>query len=459
MLVHEPREDDDDDEEVSWRRWEQLGIYVWLNVCNQMSWVQYTSVPDASAVAFGVPLSAVTALATTYPAVYIPGSILAARAMRLGSLKGTLRESAGWMVLGSVLKVVGAALAFQRQSLGYAFTLVGQIGLGLGQPHLLNSPAALATDWFPVNERDLAATLGLLGNILGQAAGEALCPVVVDAARANDLSTTAAIFVLCLFAGAPCVVAWFGTFLRIENGPRRRIITGKKKDPSFSLLAAWYRALRDDGDFLILWLAFCLGISVFNSLLALAAQWLATCGYAATGVGFMTAVFVLVGIPAAAVVGAILDQTRAYRPVLKVLAVGAFLGTLALVLAARRNDAVLLYVAFGFLGGFLVAASAAIMDAAVELTYPKPPELSTGLLFCGGNVLSIAVTYILVALLNAQHDRCRPLDQSGPVTLFLIISFGLCAGLLLVYNGPYRRLQAEHQRNRLIIDSIDVVSS
>ena len=102
-------EEDAVDLEEDWRRWEQLGIYVVLNVCNQMSWVQYTSVPSASAEVFEVPLSAVTALATTYPAMYIPGSIFAARAMRRGSLKGTLRESAVWMVLGSALKIGGAA--------------------------------------------------------------------------------------------------------------------------------------------------------------------------------------------------------------------------------------------------------------------------------------------------------------------------------------------------------------
>jgi len=469
LLLEEEEEEEDDfcQNKRDGRRWEQLGMYVCLNIGNQMAWVQYTSVPKESAEAFGVPLSAVTALATAFPATYVPGSILAARAMRRGSLRSTLRESAFLMVAGSAWKILGAAVAFfGNRGGGYALTFLGQVLVGLGQPHLVNSPAALATDWFPVDERDLAATLGLLGSILGQAFGEALCPVVVQAAAA---AAEEGIFVSCLFVSVPVVLSALWTFLRFENndddeGPlggerRRRRRRTQEKTPTTgaptSLLASWYLALKGDRELVILWLAFCVGMSVFNSLLQLAAQWLALCGYSDTVVGFASAVFVLVGIPAAAVVGAVLDKTRAYRPVLKGLAFSAFSGTLLLVVAARKDDVVPLYLAFAFLGGSLVAASAAIMETAVELTYPKPPELSTGLLFCGGNVLGVAVTYGLLALIDLQQGSCRPLDDlfhtpiSAPVAIALLLSFALCAALLLAYRGPYRRLHAEQLRARL----------
>jgi len=456
-------------EEADGRRWEQLLIFVVLNVCSQMAWIQYTTVPSECAAAFGVPLSAVTALATTFPAVYVFGSILAARAMRRGSLKGTLRESASWMLLGSALKLFGAALAFRQKQLGYALTLLGQIFVGLGQPHLLNSPAALATDWFPFSERDLAATLGLLGSILGQVIGEALCPVVVAAARKNlQSSTTEAIFLLSLFVAAPTVLVSIWTFFRFQNRFKLQPLTSAElvaqqrgafvEVKHTSLLRQWYRALKEDHDFFILWLAFCVGISVFNSILALAAQWLALCGYNDGVAGLVTAVFVVVGIPAAGIVGAILDATRAYRPVLKGLALLSFLGTLSLVLAARPHDTLFLYLASGLAGGALIAASAAIMEAAVECTHPKAPELSTGLLFCGGNLLTVAVTYVIDALLRAQQGQCLPLDaifsqhQSAPVALFLLGSFVLCSTLLIVYKGPYRRLEAEKKQQKIILE-------
>mmetsp|Transcript_7822 Transcript_7822/g.25689 ORF Transcript_7822/g.25689 Transcript_7822/m.25689 type:complete len:239 (-) Transcript_7822:91-807(-) len=114
LLLEEEEEEEDDfcQNKRDGRRWEQLGMYVCLNIGNQMAWVQYTSVPKESAEAFGVPLSAVTALATAFPATYVPGSILAARAMRRGSLRSTLRESAFLMVAGSAWKILGAAVAF-----------------------------------------------------------------------------------------------------------------------------------------------------------------------------------------------------------------------------------------------------------------------------------------------------------------------------------------------------------
>lgn len=150
---------------------------------------------------------------------------------------------------------------------------------------------------------------------------------------------------------------------------------------------------------------------------------------------------------AAAAVGVTLDATRAYRPVMKALAVADFAFTLTLLLAARRNNSVLVYASFAALGAAMIASSATIMETAVECTHPRDPEISTGLLFCGGNVLSIATTYVFQALLEQQRGRCLPLTAvfsgGAPVALFTAVTVLLCSALLLLYRGPYRRLQAE----------------
>jgi len=104
------------------------------------------------------------------------------------------------------------------------------------------------------------------------------------------------------------------------------------------------------------------------------------------------------------------------------------------------------------LGASLVATSAVVMEAAVECTHPTSPEVSTGLLFCGGNVVSVASTYVFQALLARQGGRCQPLGgvlrgRGAPVALFLVANVLVSASLLASYRGPSRRLEAERARS------------
>lgn len=350
------------------------------------------------------------------------------------------------MVGGSIVKCFGGLLACTpARHAAFAATVVGQASMALGQPHMVNSPAALGTEWFEIAERDFASTLGLLGNILGQALGEALSPVVVSTAQAMGFSSGGAILVLSTFVLVPVAVTGVWATIRFKNRAKTQFHSPSLSEQS--MMNVWAATLREDGHFVVLWIAFCFGISVFNTLLAITAQWLAPCGYSTATIGFMTATFVLTGIPSAAMVAIILDAKRAYRPAIKVLAIADFAATIALLLSARRNFAPMLYLAFASLGAAMIASSAAIMETAVECTYPKPPEVSTGLLFCGGNVLSIATTFIFQALLDQQHGSCQSLStffsSGSPVATFTAVTVGLCCSLLVAYRGPYRRLEAE----------------
>jgi len=434
---------------VSSQRWEQLGIYFCLTIASQISWIMYSSVPRLTSEAFDATAAQVTFISTLYPLLFLPGCFLAARATKRGGLRGCIVESAGWMVCGAFVKAAASALGWACRAPGAAFAGVGlgQAMMALGQPHLVNSPAQLAQEWFPPTERETAATLGLLGNIVGQAAGEALSPALVE--WVDSFSNAAAsMTALAVVALVPCIGggAWAASrFVASPNAPKVKNTT---------LLGDWRSVLRDR-HFAVLFVAFCLGLGVFNALLALVAQWLQPCHYSAGTSGGLGATFVSVGVPAAAAIALALDATRRYKSAVKFVAAMDLVSTVLVACAARRNDAPLLYVAFGALGGSIVATSAVVMETAVECTYPISPEVSTGALFCGGNILSIISTYAFQWLLELQHGGCEPLTRvfvrpHAPVALFLVINVFLCSILLFCYDGPYRRLEAEqiHERRR-----------
>ncbi|KAJ8598549.1 hypothetical protein CTAYLR_001365 [Chrysophaeum taylorii] len=415
------------------RRWEHLGMLVSLTVCSHMGWVMYATVPSRTGDALDVSQTAVTLTATVYPALSLVGSWVASRALGRGGLRGALVETCWLMVIGGLLRCAGAAVGGR---VGFAIVLCGQTLCGLGQPHVVNNPVTLGNEWFPVAERETASTVGLLGDILGQAIGEALAPIVVE---------RSGIFALSVAYLAPVVATAVWVYARFENRLPPRGPT--------DLFSAWRRAL-DDVEFRILALTFWLGLSVFNTVLSLASQWLHRCGYSATEVGFFAATFVLAGAPASLFAALSLDSTRAYRPLLKGLGLFDMVATLVLAGATRPRNALLLFLSFGLLGASLVATAFTLIETAVECLHPTPPEISTSLLFVGGNLLSIPVTYVFLALLRA--DRCHPADHflrhplSGtpppPTTTFIICVFACCLALLLLYRGPYRRLEAETQQ-------------
>lgn len=129
------------------------------------------------------------------------------------------------MVSGSVVKCLGSLLACtSAKRAGFAATVVGQAAMALAQPHLVNSPACLGTEWFQIDERDFASTLGLLGNILGQALGEALSPIIVNSTLALGLSTSASVLVLCCVVLLPVVASGqFPPFCRCDHALCRRV--------------------------------------------------------------------------------------------------------------------------------------------------------------------------------------------------------------------------------------------
>ena len=93
--------------------------------------------------------------------------------------------------------------------------------------------------------------------------------------------------------------------------------------------------------------------------------------------------------------GALLETSHAYRPILK----GGFLmcqAGMLLFFAMLHSDNFLgLLAAFAALGLFMLPMLPAVVENCVECTYPLPEELSTGILFVGGNVMGIPFIFIV----------------------------------------------------------------
>jgi nitrate/nitrite transporter NarK len=63
--------------------------------------------------------------------------------------------------------------------LGYALTLIGQIGVGLISPFFNNLPAKIAANWFGLQERELATSIAAISGPLGIAIEQLMSALIV----------------------------------------------------------------------------------------------------------------------------------------------------------------------------------------------------------------------------------------------------------------------------------------
>lgn len=170
--------------QVYTKRWVILIIFVLSGVANALVLLSWSPISDIASDYWGnIGATAVNLLAVSFQIMYIPGTALSAKTMKISNLRTT-------MILGGLLTSGGCIIrwigGFGRDNgnftptFSYVFVLLGTIVVATAQPFYLNMPAKIAASWFAVQERDVATTLCSLANPLGSALGSVLPAMIVS---------------------------------------------------------------------------------------------------------------------------------------------------------------------------------------------------------------------------------------------------------------------------------------
>ena len=194
--------------------------------------------------------------------------------------------------------------------------------------------------------------------------------------------------------------------------------------------------------YLVLLFGFSLGLAIFNALVTVLDQIIKPSGYTSDDAGVFGAAIVISGLFNAFLAGIIMDKTHAYKHILKVLLIGAVASGIFFIIILRPNQYYPLAISIGLMGFFLLPLLPVSFECAVECTYPINAELSQGVLLCIGNILGVIFTFSLEQLV-----LLAPTYQSGqiftPASIFMLCIFLMSGVSLLIYRGPYLRLEAE----------------
>ena len=171
-------------------RWLILALFCSLELTNNILWVTFAPISDIVSNYFGGgyygSTTSVNMLANIYLIFYLPGTGLSIFLMKYFNLKRSLEICGFLTMFGAMLRFIAAS---QKNEWGIANTyiimLLGQTFAALGQPMFLNSPPAVASIWFPVEEREMATTIGSMFAPIGSAVGQIIPFLLVEQSSRN----------------------------------------------------------------------------------------------------------------------------------------------------------------------------------------------------------------------------------------------------------------------------------
>jgi predicted MFS family arabinose efflux permease len=219
-----------------------LAAYAVVAGVSQMLWLNFAPLLSLVERRYGVSELAASLLVLVFPLLYVVFSVPAGALIDTHGYRYGVGLGAVTMTLFACVRVLDA---------GFWPLLVGQIGIAVAQPYVVNGVSKLVADWFDEGQGALATGLATMGMFLGMAIGMAATPALVSGGGLR--------FAMSVFAALTAVstIAFFA-FVHAKGGPA--------SSPEDAPTASHFGALLRDPQLRLLVVLSFLGLGVFNGL-------------------------------------------------------------------------------------------------------------------------------------------------------------------------------------------------
>jgi predicted MFS family arabinose efflux permease len=381
-------------------RWIVLAVYTLVAGVSQMLWLNFAPLLTMIQQRHGVSELLASTLVFVFPLLYVLLSLPA----------GVLTDRRGYRFTVGAGAVVMAVFSCVRiHDASFHALLIGQAGIAVAQPFVVNGISKLVSDWFSAEQGAIATGLGTMGIFVGMAAGMAASPALVEA-----LELRGAMMVFAAITAAAAVA--FLLLARENEGTAREASTGTSSGPGLRTL------LRSRDLVLVFTLCF-LGLGFFNGLTTWLEGILAPNGIEAVDAGMVGGLLIIGGIFGAVVIPALSDRFRRRKPFLVLCALAA-LGLLY-PLCSSGNFPLLLVLA-GLLGFFFLPAYPLLLEMSAELAGPERAGSATGILMLTGNAGGVVVI-ILMAVIKGD----APTWQAAVFLMLGLVAAAVALALLV----------------------------
>lgn len=353
-------------------RWLLLAGYGLLAACSQLLWLTYAFIAVQAHRSMGVSVGDIGDLAAIFPLMYV---ILA---LPFGRWLDVSFERA--LGLGAILTGAGGMVRLVSPT-SFAWALVGQMVIAIGQPLVLNSITKVAARYFPEQERTAAISIGSVSLYIG---------ILFAAVSGGPFFDAGGLRLVLLVQGGLGVVAAAWVLVALRTPPAFR------GDPSVAVSLGWLR--RDRFIWVLAGLLF-VGMGIFNALATWLDPILGHFGHGAAS-GDLFAVLTVAGIIGAAILPEAAAKRDRRRLMLRVTVSVTVVAFLAI---AAWHGLIFIGVVLFIEGFVLLAALPVTLDWSELHTGPERAGAAVGFLLLAGNLGGVVLLLLVQAVIGSPY--------------------------------------------------------
>jgi MFS transporter, FLVCR family, MFS-domain-containing protein 7 len=362
--------------------------------------------------------SSINWLSTAFLFAFVAVAPLVVFVLNRSGPKASILVSSGLILVGNWIRYAGTRSSPPR----FGVVMFGQIIIGFAQPFVLAAPTRYSNLWFSDQGRVTATALASLANPLGGALGQLVSPIW--ASNQSDI---------------PNMVLYTAILSTVATIPAPFIPKAPPTPPS-ALAAAQKLDFREalaklpkNISFWMVFVAFGVYCGFFNATSTLINQIFYPYGFTETDAGIAGALLIFVGLVAAAVVSPIVDRTKKYTLVIKILVPFIAIAYLILIFMPATRAVAGPWTICAILG----ATSFSLLPCALEylalVTHPISPEMSSTIVWAAGQLLGALFIIIMNALKGGWAGEPRNTMKSAlifqAVLAWLAVPFAMSLGL------------------------------
>jgi len=385
-------------------RWVVLGVFMFVNLTIQMLWITFAPITGPAANFYGVTDLQIGYLAMSFMITYLFLSFPASWVI----------DTYGFRKAVSIGAVLMSVFAVLRGLAGdnYTLVLIGSIGIGIGQPFLMNAWTKVPANWFSFNERATAVGLVTLANLLGTALGMLLTPLLTEGLSIPTVQL--------IYGGVAALATVLFITLSREHPATPPCPPGMEVR---SLMLDGLKKIVRSVPFWLFVIVYFVGLGIFNGISTWVENIIRPRGFTPIDAGSLGASMIVGGILGALIIPIFSDKQHKRQ---RFMLLGVLLAIPGLLGVAFANSLWLILLSAFWMGFFLISVAPVGMQYVAEVTYPAPEGTSNGLIQFAGQ-LSVIYVYIMEAMKSPD----------GAFTTSLVLS----VGLLLVLVGVITQMK------------------
>jgi len=409
------------------RRWIGLVTLMLMNIMISWGWITFAPVSTSSQTFFKLSsVSSINWLSTVILFAYIAISPLVIFTLHRYGVKTALYFAALFSVCGAWIRYIGARIDSSEGG-HYGVVMFGQILIGFAQPFVLGAPAYYSDIWFTSRGRVTANALISLSNPLGAALGQLVDPFLVSQ-PSNIPSMLLYVAIITTVVTVPIL------FVKSRPPTPPCPSSAEEKVP---LKDAIFR-IAGSLEFWLIFILFSILVGFFNASSSLLNQILEPYGFSEDEAGIGGAILIVSGLVASAIVSPIIDRSHSFMLAIRLLVPIIAACYIALIFAPQSRSLAPPYIVLAILGASSFSLLPLSLEFTVEITHPVSPELTSTLLWGGGQLFGA----IFIIVMTALGDRHGGNMKQALIFEAIVACFAAIAGMCLGWGDRSLRVQA-----------------